>query len=74
MRNDLSRARRVKKRYERRLLALDGVTGVGIGDDDGTPRIKVYVDEDRPARRKSIPDVLEDVPVVVEESGAFEAY
>jgi hypothetical protein len=64
----------VKKRYERRLLALEGVTGVGIGEDAGEPRIKVYVDEDRPARRASIPHVLEDIPVVVEESGAFEAY
>jgi hypothetical protein len=75
MKADLERARRVKNRHQRRLLALDGVQGVGMGDDDGRPLIKVYVDHRRPAHEQAIPRILDDVPVVVEEAGGeFTAY
>jgi hypothetical protein len=70
----LARVRRVKKRYERELLALDGVEGIGIGEDGGEPLIKVYISQPSRRRRARIPSHLEDVPVVVEESGIFEAY
>ena len=70
---DLAQARRVKQQHERHLLSLDGVQGVAVGQSDGGPHIKVYVDSDHPSRREAIPRVLEDVPVVVEEAGSFEA-
>ena len=70
---DLSQARRVKQQHEGHLLSLEGVQGVAIGQGDDGPHIKVYVDRDHPSRREAIPRVLENVPVVVEEAGAFEA-
>jgi hypothetical protein len=69
----LSRAREVRKRHERDLLALKGVQGVGIGSDNGLPLIKVYVDESYSRGPRRIPTVLEEIPVVVELSGHFEA-
>jgi hypothetical protein len=71
---NLARVHLIKERYERDLLALDGVEGVGIGEDGGEPLIKVYVSEDSLRPLTAIPSHLEDVPVVVEESGIFEAY
>jgi hypothetical protein len=65
----------VKRRHERELLNLDGVQGVGVGDDhDGQPAILVYVEEGSSHARRKIPSRLEDVPVVVEESDPFTAY
>jgi hypothetical protein len=69
----LDDVKRVKDRYEGQLLSLDGVQGVGIGDADGQPAIAVYVDHAL-AQSVEIPQKLDDVPVVVEESGVFEAY
>ena len=74
MKPTLARVRRIKKRYARDLLALDGVEGVGIGEDSGEPLIKVYISRHSWPPRKGIPSRLEDVPVVVEESGVFETY
>jgi hypothetical protein len=66
--------RQVKERHERELLGLDGVQGVGIGDDHGRPAIMVYVDGRSSAEQLNIPRRIDNVQVVVEESGAFEAY
>jgi hypothetical protein len=66
-------AEAVKDRHEAELLSLDGVEGVGLGEKQGAPAIKVYV-YSMPLATANLPHVLEDVPVVVEESGAFEAY
>lgn len=66
--------REIKQRHERELLGLDGVQGVGIGDDHGHPAIMVYVDDSSSAEMLKIPRQLDNVPVVVEESGAFTAY
>lgn len=66
--------KQVKQRHERELLRLDGVQGVGIGDDHGRPAIMVYVDDSSSAEMRKIPQRIDDVQVVVEESGAFTAY
>jgi hypothetical protein len=66
--------RQVKQRHERELLGLDGVQGVGIGDDHGRPAIMVYVEDSSSAQLRKIPRRIDDVRVVVEESGAFRAY
>ncbi len=66
--------RQVKERHERELLGLDGVQGVGIGNDHGRPTIMVYVDGRSSAEQLNIPRRIDNVQVVVEESGAFEAY
>jgi hypothetical protein len=70
----LAHAREVKERHEGRLLLLDCVQGVGVGEDHGRPAIKVYVDDSSQGSRQALPQQLEDVPVVIEESGSFSSY
>jgi hypothetical protein len=69
----LDDVKRIKDRHEGRLLALKGVQGVGIAAEEGESKITVYVDHGMP-QLADIPRELDDVPVVVEESGVFEAY
>jgi hypothetical protein len=64
----------VKDLYEDRLMALDCVQGVGIRQAGGEPVIAVYVDSSGDKQHAGIPQTLDDVPVVVEESGVFNAY
>ena len=55
------------------LMAVPGVTAVAIGAlDDGTPCIKVYVEEETGETRRDIPKTLDGHPVVVEVSGKIE--
>lgn len=52
--------------------SIDGVTGVGQGEtSDGRDAVIVYVN--RPDAANKIPESLEGVPVVVKETGNFEA-
>jgi hypothetical protein len=69
----LDYVKQVKDQYEDRLMELDCVQGVGIRDSKGDPVITVYVDSSQ-GPGTEIPKELDDVPVVVEESGSFEAY
>lgn len=67
----------IRDRHEGELLAIEGVEGVGVGEQDGRPTIKVYVDSNvmTPSiRARSLPKALESVPIVVEETGVFEAH
>lgn len=74
---------RVKERYEKRLLALSNVVGVGIGyktiHQNSTNKlcIKVYVEHKVPlsrlAKAQAIPRKLDSVETDVEETGKIEA-
>lgn len=56
------------------IMALDGVTAVGIGAlDDGTPSINVYVVKKTDEIIGKIPAELDGHPVVIIESGVIEA-
>lgn len=66
----LEKTRSVKKRWEKKLLRIKGVQGVGVGKIDGAPVISVYVDHGQPDSTK-IPLNLEGVPVSIKETGAF---
>jgi hypothetical protein len=68
---NLNTVKRVKDFYEDELMALDCVQGVGIRQASGEPVIAVYVDTAE--AQQEIPPMLDDVPVVVELSGVFEA-
>jgi hypothetical protein len=70
----LEHAREVKERHEGKLLLLDFVQGVGVGEDHGRPAIKVYVDDSSQDAHRALPRKLEDVPVVIEESGSFKSF
>ena len=62
-----------KAKHEIRLLGLDGVEGVGIGEESAKPVIKVYVSKQTKALEASIPTKLEGYPVRIELSGKFRA-
>lgn len=57
-----------------RLMAVPGVTGVGIGSKDGRPAIVILVKQLTTEVRKSLPQSLEGCPVVVEQSGDVTAF
>lgn len=61
----------VKEKHEATLLGIDGVEGVGIGDDQGSPVIKVYVSRDPKFLKHVIPDQIEGHLVRLEYSGKF---
>lgn len=67
------RVQEVKARHRQELMALRGVQAVGLGDDHGLPVITVYVDYLDLQANAQIPNEIEGVRVVIEESGAFEA-
>lgn len=56
---------RVKNRYEKYLLSLPGVVGVGSTDKE----IIVYVEKLTPELRTIIPTILEGVPIKIIETG-----
>ena len=68
---NLEAVKRVKERYEDELMSLDCVQGIGIRQRGGTAAIAVYVD--RADAKQKIPQKLDDVPVLVEQTGVFEA-
>jgi len=67
----------VKARREGELLALPHVTGVGIGEREGKPVIKVFVTGKVPESTlppdERVPVSLEGYEVDVEEIGVIEA-
>jgi len=61
----------VKARYESPLMSIPGVIGVGVGECDKIPCIKVYLEEET-LESKSIPKQLEGFKVDVEVTGPIE--
>jgi hypothetical protein len=66
-----------KVRHEAELLTLPNVTGVGVGERDGQPVIKVFVTEKVPeselAPEERVPTSLDGYVVDVEAIGFLEA-
>ncbi|HET7855447.1 MAG TPA: hypothetical protein VFL41_03225 [Gaiellaceae bacterium] len=66
-----------KTRHEAELLALPNVVGVGIGERDGKPTIKVFVTAKVPetelAPEERVPSSIAGHEVDVEEIGAVQA-
>jgi len=65
----------VKEKHEFELMAIRGVTGVGIGDHPRKPgrAIKVYVDRITPELKNQIPNEIEGYPIAIEQTGEFRA-
>jgi hypothetical protein len=57
-----------------RLMAIPGVTGLGIGNKDGKAAIIIMVQQLTPDLQARLPRVLEGHPVVVEQSGEIVAF
>ena len=67
----------VKARHEGDLLALPNVVGVGVGEREGKPVIKVFVTQKAPESTlgadERVPVSLEGYEVDVEEIGVIQA-
>jgi hypothetical protein len=63
----------VLKENNKELLSVPGVVGTAQGVCDNKPCIKVYVTRKTRELDKKIPDILEGYPVVIEETGEFQA-
>lgn len=60
--------------HQDELVAMPGVSGIGIGSKDGKPAIVVMVEKLTPALTANLPRSLEGYPLVVEQSGKIVAY
>jgi hypothetical protein len=69
-----SRLDRALEECERDVMALDGVSGVALGEEAGAPRIIVYVERLTPELQRRIAREYHGVAVKVVPSGAFEAH
>lgn len=64
----------VQRRHEQQLMAIPGVTAIGIGEENGQPVIKVFVKQRTEELNKQLPQQLEGFKVKVEVSGEIRAY
>ncbi len=60
------------ERHETQIMSIPGVAGMGIGECDEHPCIKVFVEVLTPELKDQIPKDLEGVKVDIEETGPFE--
>jgi hypothetical protein len=65
---------KIKAKYEKEFLGLEGVEGVGIGEELGKPVIKVYVVRKTRSLQERIPSQIEGYPVRMEVTGEFHAF
>lgn len=63
----------VINRHSREMISIKGVEGIAEGRCNGTPCIKVYVNEKSPELNLKIPNSLEGYPVMIEETGEIKA-
>ena len=64
---------RAHKQLTDSVIDLPGVAGVGIGECDGRPCLKVMVEEMTPELSEAIPNSVDGFTVEVEETGPFRA-
>ncbi|MFZ3382436.1 MAG: hypothetical protein WA144_00780 [Candidatus Methanoperedens sp.] len=72
----IENAKNVKERHENALFNIEGVVGTGIGLSGTDPDkvvIEVYVKKSAHEMKRMIPEVLEDIPVEIVETGEFVA-
>ena len=56
-----------------RVMALPGVVGIGIGECEGAPCIKVFVVQKTPQLESEIPSTFEGFPVEMQVTGEIRA-
>ena len=70
---DMTHIQAIKDAHESRLMAIPGVQGVGVGQNEiGDDVILVYLKDE--AAKGRVPDRLEDVPVETTIVGDIDAY
>ncbi len=63
----------VKAKHETQLLTIEGVEGVGIGEELSKRVLKVYVVKKTKTLQEKIPSQIEGYPVRIEVTGEFHA-
>jgi hypothetical protein len=74
MSDEAQKAREIKKKHESEWLSIRGVTAVGVGMAGGKTAIIVSVESGPEAFHTSIPSRVEDIPVVIKQSGEIKAH
>jgi hypothetical protein len=64
----------VQLRHEQQLMNIPGVTGVGIGEQNGQPVIVIMVQQRTAELNKQLPKQLDGYGVKVEVSGEITAF
>jgi hypothetical protein len=64
----------IKAKYESHFFNIEGVEGVGIGEELSKPVIMVYVSKKTQALQKKIPNQIEGYSVKIEVTGEFHAF
>lgn len=63
-----------QKKHQAKIMKLNGVVGIGIGEVKDEKVIKVMVVKRTPELEKKIPKKLEGYSVVIEETGKIQAF
>jgi hypothetical protein len=61
----------VKDQHVTELMSIEGIEGVGIGEEEDRPVIKIYVSNASRELRQQVPTELEGYPVRIEVTGEF---
>lgn len=64
----------VQQRHEQQLMAIPGVTAIGIGEQHGQPVIVIMVNQRTEELNQKLPRQLEGFGVKVEVSGELNAF
>jgi len=64
----------VKDKYQRKIMAIPGVVGIGIGAVEDEPVIKVLVVSKTEEVQKKIPQKLHGYKVDIQETGKIRAF
>lgn len=63
----------VQEEYTDGWMAIPGVEGTAIGLSEGKPCIKIFTSSKSQQLRRNIPSTIEGYPVVIEQTGTFQA-
>ena len=63
----------VQEEHTDEWMAIQGVVGTAIGLFEGKPCIKIFTSTKPQQLRDKIPSMVEDYPVIIEETGSFRA-
>ena len=63
----------VQEKHMAEWMAIPGVEGTAIGLFDNKPCVKIFVSEQTDQIRAKVPSIVEDYPVIIEETGTFHA-
>lgn len=63
----------VKKKYEKKIMNIPGVVGIGVGMLDDVDAITVMVVEKTALIEKKVPQQLKGFPVIIQETGTIRA-